>query len=226
MRVRSSTKDFNNYGPFLIKFRYYKLSLENQGGKSMNLPNKLTISRIILIPIFILILSLPLDFGAWDIGNTLLPIHHFIAAMIFIIASATDWVDGYYARKYNLITNLGKFLDPLADKLLVSAALIMLVEMDLAAAWIVIVIISREFAVTGLRLVAAGEGIVMAAGNMGKLKTATQMIAIILLLLHNFPFSYLNFPLGTIMLYLALFFTVVSGIEYFYKNWHVMRDSK
>lgn len=192
----------------------------------MNLPNKLTLSRIILIPIFILLLSLPYSFGEWDIGNTTLPVSHFIAALIFIIASATDWVDGYYARKHNLITNLGKFLDPLADKLLVSAALIMLVEMDLAAAWVVIVIISREFAVTGLRLVAAGEGIVLAAGSMGKLKTATQMIAITILLLHNFPFSYLHFPLGTIMLYLALIFTVISGIDYFYKNWHVLRDSK
>lgn len=197
-----------------------------QGGNFMNLPNKLTLSRIIMIPIFILLLSLPLDFGAWDIGGTTLPIHHFIAAVIFIIASMTDWVDGYYARKYNLITNLGKFLDPLADKLLVSAALIMLVEMDLAAAWIVIIIISREFAVTGLRLVAAGEGIVLAAGNMGKLKTATQMIAVIMLLLHDFPFSYLHFPIGTVMLYAALFFTIVSGVDYFYKNWHVMRDSK
>lgn len=192
----------------------------------MNLPNKLTISRILLIPIFILILSLPLDFGSWEIGTGSLPVHHFIAALLFIIASATDWVDGYYARKYNLITNLGKFLDPLADKLLVSAALIMLVQLDMAAAWIVIVIISREFAVTGLRLVAAGEGIVLAAGNMGKLKTATQMLAIIILLLHDFPFSYLNIPVGTLMLNLALFFTVVSGIDYFYKNWHVMRDSK
>lgn len=192
----------------------------------MNLPNKLTISRILLIPIFILILSLPLDFGSWEIGAGSLPVHHFIAALLFIIASATDWVDGYYARKYNLITNLGKFLDPLADKLLVSAALIMLVQLDMAAAWIVIVIISREFAVTGLRLVAAGEGIVLAAGNMGKLKTATQMLAIIILLLHDFPFSYLNIPVGTLMLNLALFFTVVSGIDYFYKNWHVMRDSK
>lgn len=192
----------------------------------MNLPNKLTISRILLIPIFILLLSLPLDLGTWDIGGSELPIMHFIAAMLFIFASATDWVDGYIARKYNLITNLGKFLDPLADKLLVSAALIMLVQLELAAAWIVIVIISREFAVTGLRLVAAGEGIVLAAGQMGKLKTATQMIAIILLLLHNYPFSYMNIPVGTIMLYLALFFTVVSGVDYFIKNKHVMRDAK
>lgn len=192
----------------------------------MNLPNKLTISRIFLIPVFILLLSIPFDLGAWNIGGTELPIIHFIAAIIFIIGSTTDWVDGYYARKYNMITNLGKFLDPLADKLLVSAALIMLVELELAAAWIVIIIISREFAVTGLRLVAAGEGIVLAAGKMGKLKTATQMIAIILLLLHNFPFSYINFPLGTIMLYLALLFTVISGVDYFIKNRHVMRDAK
>lgn len=135
-------------------------------------------------------------------------------------------VDGFYARKYNLVTNLGKFLDPLADKLLVSAALILLVEMGFAPAWVVIIIISREFAVTGLRLVAAGEGFVLAAGSMGKLKTATQMIAIAALLLHNFPFSYIGFPFGTLMLYVALFFTIVSGVDYFIKNWHVMRDSK
>lgn len=192
----------------------------------MNLPNKLTISRILLIPIFIIILSVPLDLGSWDIGENELPVMHFIAALLFILASTTDWVDGYIARKYNLVTNLGKFLDPLADKLLVSAALILLVELELAAAWIVIIIISREFAVTGLRLVAAGEGIVLAAGQMGKLKTATQMIAIILLLLHNYPFSYISFPLGTVMLYLALLFTVISGVDYFIKNRHVMRDSK
>src|SRR5690625_910537 len=146
--------------------------------------------------------------------------------MLFILASATDWVDGYYARKYNLVTNLGKFLDPLADKLLVSAALILLVEMGLAPAWIVIIIISREFAVTGLRLVAAGEGIVLAASNMGKLKTVTQMLAIILLLLHNFPFSYLAFPFATIVLYIAMIVTAISGYDYFVKNLHVMKESK
>ncbi|WP_156289125.1 CDP-diacylglycerol--glycerol-3-phosphate 3-phosphatidyltransferase [Oceanobacillus salinisoli] len=192
----------------------------------MNLPNKLTLSRILLIPIFILLLSFPFNWGAWNIGETELPITHFITALIFIIASATDWVDGYYARKYNLVTNLGKFLDPLADKLLVSAALILLIEIGFAPAWVVIIIISREFAVTGLRLVAAGEGIVLAAGSMGKIKTATQMIAIAILLLHNFPFSYVGLPVGTIMLYVALFFTVLSGFDYFIKNWHVMRDSK
>ncbi|WP_087972841.1 CDP-diacylglycerol--glycerol-3-phosphate 3-phosphatidyltransferase [Oceanobacillus rekensis] len=192
----------------------------------MNLPNKLTLSRIFMIPIFIILLSVPFNWGNWNIGAAELPIAHFVAGLIFIIAAATDWVDGYYARKYNLVTNLGKFMDPLADKLLVSAALILLIELGLAPAWVVIIIISREFAVTGLRLVAAGEGIVLAAGQMGKLKTATQMIAIAVLLLHNFPFSYIDFPFGTIMLYIALFFTVVSGVDYFVKNWHVMRDSK
>lgn len=192
----------------------------------MNIPNKITLSRIFLIPIFIILLSVPFDFGKWDIGHAVLPVSHFVAALIFFIASGTDWLDGYYARKYNLVTNLGKFLDPLADKLLVSAALILLVEIGLAPAWIVIIIISREFAVTGLRLVAAGEGIVLAASNMGKLKTVTQILAISLLLLHNFPFSYMDFPFATITLYIAMIITVISGYDYFVKNWHVMKDVK
>lgn len=192
----------------------------------MSLPNKITLSRICLIPIFIIILSIPLDLGSWNIGATDLPITHFIAALIFIIASTTDWLDGYVARKYQLITNMGKFLDPLADKLLVSAAFILIVELGLAPAWVVILIISREFAVTGLRLVAAGEGIVLAASKMGKLKTVSQILAIILLLLHNFPFSYIGLPIDIILLYIALILTVWSGVEYFVKNWHVMRDSK
>lgn len=191
----------------------------------MNIPNKITISRIFLIPIFIIILSIPFNWGAWNIGKTELPISHFVATLIFVIAAGTDWLDGYYARKYNLITNLGKFLDPLADKLLVSSALILLVELGLAPAWIVIVIISREFAVTGLRLVAAGEGIVLAASKMGKLKTVTQILAAILLLLHNFPFSYTGFPLATIVLYIAMIITAISGYDYFVKNLHVMRDA-
>ncbi|MBB6452853.1 CDP-diacylglycerol--glycerol-3-phosphate 3-phosphatidyltransferase [Salirhabdus euzebyi] len=192
----------------------------------MNIPNQITISRILLIPFFILLLTIPFDWGNISIGERILPVSHLVAALLFIIASTTDWVDGYYARKYNLVTNLGKFLDPLADKLLVSAALVMLVELALAPAWIVIVIISREFAVTGLRLVAAGEGTVLAAGQMGKLKTWIQIVAISALLLHNFPFSFIGFPFATIALYAALIITVVSGVDYFVKNWHVMRDSK
>lgn len=196
------------------------------GGTGMNLPNKITFARILLIPIFMIIMSMSFDWGEWDIGSTTLPVSHAVAAIIFIVAAGTDFLDGYYARKYQLVTNLGKFLDPLADKLLVSTALIYLVEIGLAPAWVVIIIISREFAVTGLRLVAAGEGIVLAASQMGKLKTATQLVAISLLLLHQFPFSYINVPLGTILLYIAMIITAISGIDYFVKNWHVMRDSK
>lgn len=192
----------------------------------MNLPNKITISRIFLIPIFIILVSVPFGWGSFEMGDRELPVSHLLGAILFIIASTTDWVDGYIARKYNLVTNLGKFLDPLADKLLVSAALIVLVEAGLAPAWIVIIIISREFAVTGLRLVAAGDGAVLAASQMGKLKTWIQIVSVSLLLLHNFPFAFIGLPLGIISLYLAMIITVYSGYDYFKKNWHVMRDSK
>ncbi|MFC4387464.1 CDP-diacylglycerol--glycerol-3-phosphate 3-phosphatidyltransferase [Gracilibacillus marinus] len=192
----------------------------------MNIPNKITLSRIMLIPFFILLLSYPFDWGTVSLLEVEINTAQFIAVLIFAIASATDWLDGYYARKYNLVTNLGKFLDPMADKLLVSAAFILLITLDLAPAWIVIIIISREFAVTGLRLVAAGEGIVLAAGKSGKLKTVLQILAIIILLLNDFPFQFLPFSLGEVFLYLALLLTVISGIEYFSKNWHVMEDSK
>lgn len=192
----------------------------------MNIPNRITLSRICLIPIFILLLSYPFDWGEWHIGGEQLPYVHLVAVIIFAIASATDWLDGYYARKYNLVTNLGKFLDPMADKLLVSAAFILTVALEMAPAWIVIVIISREFAVTGLRLVAAGEGTVLAAGQLGKLKTVLQIFAIIFLLLHNVPFASIGIPLDIILLYAALLITIISGVEYFVKNWHVMGDSK
>ena len=192
----------------------------------MNLPNKITISRICMIPIFMIIMLPSINWGTWNINGTELPVSHFVGAIIFIIASTTDWVDGYYARKHNLVTTLGKFLDPLADKLLVSAALIILVGYELAPAWIVILIISREFAVTGLRLVLAGEGEVVAANQLGKIKTWTQIIAISALLLHNIPFAWINFPFADLALYVALFFTLWSGWDYFYKNKHAFLNSK
>lgn len=199
---------------------------DKEGVYRMNIPNRITISRIMLIPIFILLLSYPFDWGQLSIADQSLPVSHLIAVIIFAVASATDWLDGYYARKYKLVTNLGKFLDPMADKLLVSAAFILLVALEMAPAWVVILIISREFAVTGLRLVAAGEGIVLAAGQMGKLKTVLQIVAIIVMLLHNIPFSAMELPMDTILLYAALIITIWSGLEYFVKNWHVMGDSK
>ncbi|MBS4194055.1 CDP-diacylglycerol--glycerol-3-phosphate 3-phosphatidyltransferase [Lederbergia citri] len=192
----------------------------------MNLPNKITVARVILIPIFLILMLVPFNWGIISLPGTELELSHFIGALIFILASVTDWVDGYYARKYNLVTNLGKFLDPLADKLLVSAALIVLVEMHLAPSWIVIIIISREFAVTGLRMILSGTGEVVAAAMLGKIKTWAQIIAISLLLLHNVFFEAIGIPLDDIALWVALIFTVWSGYEYFYKNRTIFINSK
>jgi CDP-diacylglycerol---glycerol-3-phosphate 3-phosphatidyltransferase len=192
----------------------------------MNVPNQITISRILLIPIFLIIMLVPFDWGNMQLLGADLPVTHFVGALIFIFASATDWVDGYYARKYNLVTNMGKFLDPLADKLLVSAALVVLVDLGYAASWIVIAIISREFAVTGLRLLLVEGGEVVAANNLGKIKTWAQIIAISALLLHNIIFEMIGFPFDDIALWVALIFTIWSGWDYFAKNMHVFKNSK
>ncbi len=172
----------------------------------LNLANKLTIVRILLVPIFMLFLMLEIPFG----DN--------IAAGIFILAALTDTLDGHIARSRNQITKFGKFMDPLADKLLVSAALISLVEMGKIPAWIVVVIIAREFAVTGLRVLAASEGITIAANWWGKIKTITQIIAIVSLLVNNYPFYKLGIPFDKLAVGLAVIFTIISGIDYFYIN--------
>jgi CDP-diacylglycerol---glycerol-3-phosphate 3-phosphatidyltransferase len=192
----------------------------------MNLPNKITMSRIFMIPLFMIVMLVPFSWGNISLLGAEMPVTHLVGALIFIIASTTDWVDGYYARKYNLVTNLGKFLDPLADKLLVSAALVVLVDLELAASWIVIVIISREFAITGLRLVLAGGGEVVAANMLGKIKTWAQIVAISALLLHNIIFELISFPFDDLALWVAMFFTIWSGWDYFDKNKHVFTNSK
>jgi CDP-diacylglycerol--glycerol-3-phosphate 3-phosphatidyltransferase len=196
------------------------------GGFFVNLPNKITISRMLLIPLFLIIMLVPFSWGEWQIGDMTIPITHLVGACVFIITSATDWIDGHYARKHNMVTNLGKFLDPLADKLLVSAALITLVELGFVPAWMAIIIISREFAVTGLRLVLAGVGEVHAAKMLGKIKMWTQVVAISALLLHNFPFGMVSFPFAMIALWISVFFTVISGWDYFAKNKDVFMQSK
>lgn len=192
----------------------------------MNLPNKITVSRILLIPLFLLVMLVPFSWGEMRFLGADMPITHFVGALIFIFASTTDWVDGYYARKYNMVTNLGKFLDPLADKLLVSAALIVLVQLGMAASWIVILIISREFAVTGLRAILAGEGEIVAANMLGKIKTWAQIVAISALLLHNTIFQMISIPFADIALWVAMIFTMWSGWDYFNKNKHVFINSK
>lgn len=180
----------------------------------MNLPNKLTLFRVILIPFFVFFLLAPYFTGY---GN-------YIAVAIFIIASITDFLDGRIARKYNLITNFGKFMDPLADKLLVSSALISLIALDRIPAWIVIIIIAREFIISGFRLVAADNGVVIAASYWGKFKTAFQMITVIVLIL-NIPGKAFA-VIGTVLIYISLALTVISLIDYLAKNKDVLKEQK
>lgn len=171
----------------------------------MNLANKLTLVRIILVPVFMFALLTKIPYG------------EFIAAGVFILAAITDGLDGYIARKHNQVTKLGKFMDPLADKLLVTAALVSLVEMRLLAAWVAFIIIGREFLVTGIRAVAASEGIVISASKLGKYKTITQIVAIVATIINNYPFHMLNIPFQSIAMVIAVFFTIVSGVDYFMK---------
>ncbi len=179
----------------------------------MNLPNKLTILRVILIPFFVLSLLL---FGGEK------QMLRYLAAAIFIVASLTDMLDGKIARKYNLVTNFGKFMDPLADKLLVCSALICLVELKQLPAWMVIVIVSREFIISGFRLVAAEQGIVIAASYWGKFKTTFQMIAVILMIV-NLPVLSL---LTTLCTWIALILTIISLVDYIAKNHKVLTEGE
>lgn len=192
----------------------------------MNLPNKLTVIRIILIPVFMLVVLAPLDWGELTVLGSTIEVTQLVGTIIFIVASLTDWLDGQIARKRNLVTNFGKFADPLADKLLVATAMIVLVEQNLAPSWVVAVIIMRELAVTGLRLLLVEQGgTVLAAAWPGKIKTNTQMFAIIFLMLNDFPLGFLPFSIGTVMLYICLFFTIYSGADYFIKNSQVFKGS-
>ncbi len=175
----------------------------------MNLPNKLTTMRMALVPVFIVLYLMD---------------YHYIAAAVFIAASLTDFLDGHLARKHNLVTNFGKIMDPLADKLLVTSALVCMVQTGVVPGWMVIVILAREFAITGLRSVAASEGVVIAAAWSGKIKTVTQMIAIIFLLIGNWPFELISVPFAQIMLWIAVIMTVYSGAEYIYKSRELFRS--
>lgn len=175
----------------------------------MNLPNKITLFRIFMIPVFLVFMLVPgILYG------------RYIAAAIFIIAALSDLLDGYIARKNNLITNFGKFMDPLADKLLVSSALICFVEFKQIPAWIVILIIAREFIISGFRLIASDNGVVLAAGWWGKLKTNVQMIMSVMLII-NLENNFMN-VLEQVFIYGALVLTIISLMDYLYHNWRLL----
>jgi CDP-diacylglycerol--glycerol-3-phosphate 3-phosphatidyltransferase len=181
----------------------------------MNLPNKLSLFRVLIIPVFVLLYYLEI----W----TNQTIFSYFLAPLFIIASFTDFLDGYIARKNNLVTVFGKFIDPLADKLLVMAALIVLNGLGYLPLWVTIVILSREFIVTGIRLVAVGEGNVIAASKLGKYKTATTMVGLILMLL--FPYWMTFMDIGLYIVYIGTALTIISGIDYFIKNKTIVLQS-
>lgn len=175
----------------------------------MNLANKLTMLRVFMIPVFLLVLFL-----------APVPMNRYVAVIIFIVASLTDMLDGKIARKYNLVSNFGKFMDPLADKLLVMSALVSMVALEDLAAWVVIVILAREFTITGFRTLAMEANIVMAASWWGKVKTTVQMIMIPVVLL-NLPFAMMPM-VETVLVYLSVFFTIFSGADYIIKNKQVL----
>lgn len=182
----------------------------------MNLPNKLTVFRVILIVPFVLLLLGGYAQWGWftAVFGTILEYTNYIALALFIIASLTDLLDGKIARKYNLVTNFGKFMDPLADKLLVCAALICLIELQRIPAWIVIIIISREFIISGFRLVAADNRVVIAANYWGKFKTTFQMIMVCLMIANIDALAFLT----QITTWIAVLLTVVSLVDYVVKN--------
>ena len=185
-----------------------------RGAEALNFPNALTLARILLIPVFILSVVSPLKYGL------------LLATVIFLTASATDALDGYIARRRAQVTTLGRLLDPVADKLLVMAALFLLVDMDRVAAWVAIIIVGREFAVTALRALAAAQGLVMAADTTGKYKMILQIVAIVLLLLQDEPITFLDLHMwGSLCLYASLILALVSGVQYAAQLWKHMSTS-
>lgn len=179
----------------------------------LTIASKVTIARICLIPVFIVCYHL------WgDLWSGAIP------AAVFILASMTDWVDGYLARSRNEVTNFGKFMDPIADKLLVMSAFVLLVGDGRMTGVSCIIILAREFIISGFRLIASDRGMVLAAGKLGKIKTTLQIIAIVLLLLNNFPFVYVGIPMDKIVLAAAVVMTIWSGADYIVKNREILKD--
>lgn len=194
----------------------------------MNLANKITVIRILLIPFLIILLQ---PYPHWLESKVHFFAHLneygiYYASLLFVLTAATDKLDGYIARKYNMVTNLGKLLDPLADKLLISVALIMLVVLQMIPSWVALIIIGREILITAIRSVASSKGIALAADNYGKLKMVLQVIAITAILLNNYPFSFItNLPIDKILMLIALVLTIYSGYNYIAMNYKKLQLS-
>lgn len=196
----------------------------------MNLPNKLTTIRLISVPLFIIIYLIPYQtlgivMPTFDVLSTHLSLLDIILFLIFALSAFTDYLDGYLARKKDLVTTFGKFIDPIADKLIVNTALLLLASSNDISIIIPIIMISRDTIVDAIRLVASGKNVVLAASFLGKAKTMTQMIAICILLLNNVVFEAMGIPMGQIMIWIATFISVLSGIEYFTKNRQYIMES-
>ena len=186
----------------------------------MNLPNKLSCFRMILVPVLVAVWIFPyaqfnIQLPEFNIGYVTLSLKNILVLFIFVVASITDFLDGYIARKNNLITSFGKFIDPIADKLLVNTVMIMFACNGMVPVVPVIVMIWRDTIVDGLRMNTASKGVVVAAGMLGKIKTVSQMITIILVLLNNLPFELMKFPMAEFMLWFSMLVSVASGISYF-----------
>ena len=197
----------------------------------MNLPNKLTVFRIILVPIMIFVWLFPYEqfnfmFYEFNYGPASLSLLNIIVLVIFALASITDMLDGMIARKYNMITTFGKFADPIADKLLVNTTLIIMASKHLIPVLPVVIMLGRDIIVDGCRMIASKNGVVVAAGYLGKLKTVSQMIAIILVLLNNLPFELYGIPMASIVLWFATLTSVMGGYSYFIQLKDYIFESK
>ena len=196
----------------------------------MNLPNKLTTIRLISVPLFVIVYLIPyqtlgLHIPTFEILSTQINALDIVLFIIFFFAAITDYLDGYLARKRNLVTTFGKFIDPIADKLIVNTALLLLASSNDISIIIPIIMISRDTIVDAIRLVASQKDVVLAASFLGKAKTMTQMIAIGILLLNNVIFEAIGIPMDQIMICIATLISVVSGVEYFMKNRHYIMES-
>lgn len=208
-----------------VKYVIMDLCLEN-GEIDMNLPNKLTVFRMILVPTILAVALLGEDgIVTWDILGSQLSLMHLICLVLFIIASLTDLFDGKLARKHNLVTTFGKFMDPIADKMLVNTMLVLLAYWRMVPVVCVVLMVMRDLIVDAIRLLAAEKQVVVAAGPLGKLKTVMQMTAIIIVLLDNFPLGFLGVSFDLITIWLATLISVISGLDYLNKHKDMIMES-